>query len=217
MVLRLLEENTPPDAVVFFDTQMEFPAVYAAVDRMEALCLREGIGFTRVRDPEPVWLTMLAKPVRSGHYGYEWCGGPCRWGTAKKRNLIRKAIGPDAIEYVGIAADERERVKDDPGKLYPLVDWGMTERDCLIYCRERGWTWEQDGVDLYDILSRVSCWCCGNKNLKELEAMYRRLPKWWGYLEGLQSRIDRPFRRDGRTVFDLRESFEKRSGQMELF
>ena len=35
------------------------------------------------------------------------------------------------IEYLGIAADETKRIKD---KNYPLVEWGMTEKDCLSYC-----------------------------------------------------------------------------------
>lgn len=38
--------------------------------------------------------------------------------------------------------------------------------------------------------------------------MYRYLPEYWDLLKGLQSRIDRPFRRDGKTVFDLEERFE---------
>ncbi len=32
---------------------------------------------------------------------------------------------------MGIAADETDRLKD---KCYPLVEWGMTEKDCLAYC-----------------------------------------------------------------------------------
>ena len=44
----------------------------------------------------------------------------------------------------------------------------MTEKDCLKYCYESGFSWDEDGIDLYSILDRVSCWCCCNKNLKEL-------------------------------------------------
>ena len=77
----------------------------------------------------------------------------------------------------------------------------MTEKDCLKYCYNRGYTWEEDGVRLYDILDRVSCWCCGNKNLKELKNMYLYLPEYWYRLKALQSRIDRPFRRDGKTIY----------------
>lgn len=84
----------------------------------------------------------------------------------------------------------------------------MTESDCLEYCRSKDFDWLEGNVDLYDVLSRVSCWCCANKNLKELEAMYKYLPDYWDLLKGLQSRIDRPFRRDGKTIFDLEDKFK---------
>lgn len=44
----------------------------------------------------------------------------------------------EVIEYVGIAADETKRMKT---ACYPLVEWAMTEKDCLAYCYERGFDW----------------------------------------------------------------------------
>ena len=35
---------------------------------------------------------------------------------------------------------------------------------------------KENDVRLYDILDRVSCWCCKNKNRKELKAIYQYLP-----------------------------------------
>ena len=64
-------------------------------------------------------------------------------------------------------------------KKYPLVELKMTEKDCLDYCRECGFDWVEGDVNLYDILDRVSCWCCANKNLKELRNYKRYLPKYW--------------------------------------
>jgi hypothetical protein len=99
----------------------------------------------------------------------------------------------------------------------------MTEADCLAYCRERGWSWSewsetaQDFVDLYDILDRVSCWCCRNKNLKELYNVYRFLPDYWQKLENLQQKLTMPYRRDGKTVFDLKERFARQAEQTDLF
>ncbi len=203
MVLRLIQDKRPLDKVVFFDTQMEFKSVYRIVDRIEELCKTQDIEFIRLRAQENVWLTMLCKPVKS-HYGYEWCGGQCRWGTSYKTQAISKVLSPSDKEYVGIAFDEPKRLKD---KIYPLVEWNMTEADCLNYCHEHGYYWDEDGVELYSILDRVSCWCCGNKNLKELKAIRKNLPYYWGLLLGLQSRIDRPFRRDGTNLFELDERF----------
>lgn len=134
-----------------------------------------------------------------------------RWGTSCKTRYIAKILSEDDKEYVGIAYDEQERIKE---KLYPLVDWQMTEADCLAYCHERGYFWYEDGIELYSVLDRVSCWCCGNKNLKELRAMRKKLPYYWGLLLGLQSRIDRPFRRTGESLFDLDKRFKEEDAQM---
>lgn len=212
MILKLIEEKEPLDMVVFFDTQMEFDCVYTVIDKIEKICRDHNINFIRMRSDESVWLTMLCRPVKD-HYGYEWCGGLCRWGTRAKTSAIERYVEPGDIEYIGIAYDEQHRCN---GKEYPLVKWKMTEKECLEYCHSKGFFWNEGEVELYSILDRVSCWCCGNKNLKELKAMYKHLPKYWGYLKGLQSRIDRPFRRDGQTIFDLEERFKREDDQLEL-
>lgn len=55
--------------------------------------------------------------------------------------------------------------------------------------RAYGATWEQDGVCLYDVLDRVSCWCCRNKNQRELRAIHDHLPRYWQQLLALESRL----------------------------
>jgi len=66
----------------------------------------------------------------------------------------------------------------------------MKESDCLSYCYARGFTWEEDAgagrIRLYDVLDRVSCWCCANKSLKELRNIKRFLPGYWKKLEVLE-------------------------------
>lgn len=207
MVLKLLKEQPssdyPLDEVVFFDTGMEFDSVYKVVGFIESLCEVKKIGFHRLYPDEPFLSKMLIRPVKD-HYGYDWCGGLCRWMTRIKLDTINRYC-KGRFQYVGIAYDEQQRCAD---KLYPLIDWKMTESDCLRYCYSQGISWKENGIELYSILDRVSCWCCSNKNLKELKAIYKHLPKYWGYLKGLQSRIDRPFRRDGKTIFDLEEIFK---------
>ena len=42
------------------------------------------------------------------------------------------------------------------------------------------------GVRLYDVLDRVSCWCCRNKNLKELRAIHDNLPEYWERLVAME-------------------------------
>lgn len=56
---------------------------------------------------------------------------------------------------------------------------GITESDCLDYCYSKGFRWLEDGIELYSILDRVSCWCCANKNKKELDNMRLFLPQYY--------------------------------------
>ena len=95
----------------------------------------------------------------------------------------------------------------------------MTEEDCLNFCHERGFYWIErvancgvEYMDLYSILDRISCWCCCNKNLRELRNVYSYLPEYWERLKDLQRKIDRPMKGwyNGlpRGVFELEQRFE---------
>lgn len=220
MVLRLLEENFPLDEVIFYDTGMEFDAIYNNRDRLILILQQRNIKYTELFSKTSFLYNMLVRPVKYRkkekqypfHYGYEWCGGKCRWATTNKLKAItdyyKNNFDEEIIEYVGIAADELRRVKNNPQKRYPLIEWGMTEKDCLDYCYKHGWNWNENGVELYTILNRVSCWCCRNKNLKELKNIYHYLPSYWQKLRGLQSRIDEPFKGPEKSIFDLEEIFK---------
>lgn len=213
MVLRLLEFNYPLDEVVFYDNGMEFNAIYDTLDKISAIVSERGIKYTVLRPAYDFEYQMFYKPVkgRNGmHNGYSWCGGRCRWGTTDKLRYIRNYC-KDAVQYVGIAADEPKRFEKakHEKKVLPLVEWGMTEADCLEYCKQNGFFWIENGVPLYDILDRVSCWCCANKNLKELKNIRTHLPQYWEKLKSLQAKTDRPMKGDGKSVFDLEKRFEK--------
>lgn len=217
MLLLLVEEGWPLDEVVFYDTGMEFKAIYHTMVRVRAVLREKDIAFTILKPGYDFEWKMFDKPVngRNGfHYGYSWCGGKCRWGTRDKLSIVERYC-KGAIEYVGIAADETARlVKERSGnKVFPLAIKGMTEADCLRYCYDRGFFWEEETAEgqvrLYDILDRVSCWCCANKNLKELRNIYRHLPDYWRRLEELQERTKRPMKGAGKSVFDLKARFDK--------
>lgn len=221
MLLRLMAENKPLDAVVFYDTGMEFDAIYRVRDRIKPYLELFGIEYVELHPDEPFLFSMLDRLVqeRAGgkHCGYGWCGGTCRWGTSQKTAAIRKykrSLGEPVTDYVGIAADEPSRFEKEQaeGKVLPLVAWDMSEADCLRWCRARGWGWVENTcngqVDLYDILDRVSCWCCRNKNLNELRAVYNALPEYWDKLKNLQSRLAEPMKGKGKSVFDLESRFE---------
>lgn len=151
---------------------------------------------------------------KSGEIGYSWCGKQ-RWGTAMKKQLLNsyyQSLDRFIVEYVGIAADELHRIDIEPhknyAKAYPLIKMKMTEEQCLQYCYKQGIKWEQNGIDLYDILDRVSCMHCQNKNLKELRNIWEYLPDVWEQFKWWQAHTPYPYRSDGKTIFDLEKRFE---------
>lgn len=128
MLHMLIDDAYPLDEVVFFDTSMEFPAVYAERDRMLSTLWDLGIKYIELRPKDPMWWSMFCRPVKSRttgevhKHGYGWCGGPCRWGTTAKQRA----------------------------------------------------------------LDRVSCWCCRNKNQRELRAIHDHLPAYWERLLAME-------------------------------
>lgn len=213
MLLMLIEKNMPLDEVVFYDTGMEFNAIYNIRDKIKILLQEKNIKFTELKPDYDFEYKMFDKPVKKRNgtigKGYSWCGGRCRWGTTDKLKAIEK-YSQDCYEYIGIASDELNRIAKErkPNKIMPLVEWGMTEVDCLAYCYNKGYNWLENGIDLYSILDRVSCWCCANKNLKELKNYYLYLPTYWNKLKELQSKTGRNMK--GKySVFDLEDKFKK--------
>lgn len=206
MLLMLIEKGYPLDAVTFYDTGKEFQAIYNLRDKVKKLLEVHGIEFVELQPAKPFDYMMFEHKTK---IGYGWCGGRCRWGTTYKVAALDK-FGKGATVYIGVAADEATRLKKEYGKmkLFPLADWGMTKQDCLDYCYSKGYCWDENGVELYDILDRVSCWCCRNKNLKELKGIYQHLPDYWQKLKDIQARLPQPMKGEGKGVFDLEKRFE---------
>lgn len=214
MVLTLIEKKLPLDCVLFVDLGKEFKSIYSTWERLTQLLDDHNIRHERIKVDFDYYFS--EHKTKSNKCGYGWCGGRTRWGTTYKNAAIKRFYkenyeGEVIAEYVGIAADERDRIqikRDINIKVYPLVLWGMTENDCLVKCYKNGFTYQEDnGVQLYQVLDRVSCFCCGNKNLNELKAMYKHLPQYWQRLRELQIKTDIPFKH-GKSIKDLENRFK---------
>lgn len=194
----------PLDEVIFFDWGMEFQAIYANRDKIKPMLAARGIKFTELKYETSFIYNFCEREVNkkdgSIQRGYSWCGGRTRWGTDRKNSTIKKYYKTlphtQIIEYVGIAADEVPRISraKAEGKILPLVEANMSEKDALAFCRNRGFNWQENDIDLYDIMDRVSCWCCKNNNLKELKNMYHYLPDYWGKLKELSHKTSLPYK-----------------------
>lgn len=230
LLLTMPRSIYPLTHVVYYNTGMDFDCIARIIARVKVLCEEQGLQFIELHPKEPFLYCFADKIVenRDGsgyHYGYSWCGGLCRWATRHKINAInhfKDSLGGTVIDYIGIAYDEKDRLEKEksPNKRFPLVELGMTEAMCLEFCRSQGFMWleetertESGYIDLYDILKRVSCWCCANKNLDELRNIYLYLPHYWNRLKDLQARTERPmkgFNKCGPVgVFELEQRFKK--------
>ena len=78
------------------------------------------------------------------------------------------------VQYLGIAADEPERIKRHsvPGKILPLVDIGWDE----AYCRK--WCEENDLLSpIYTTSTRGGCWFCHNQSVDSLRLLRKDYPE----------------------------------------
>ena len=153
--------------------------------------------------------------------GYGWPNPRVRWCTGHlKTMLVDRTLRQvkekcSAIQYVGIAADESHRCKNDKSKRYPLVEWGLTETQAQQICYDRGFDWG----GLYEIYNRCSCWCCPLQRIGELRKL-RQHPDLWRRLLDMDKRAiamfgDNPlgrFRKNW-TVEQLDQRFAEEEGQ----
>lgn len=206
MLYELIRREYPLDEVIYYSNGMDFDCIDNLFERIKDMCRSVGIKCTKLSPEHDLLYSMFDEPHKSRkdgivRYGYGWCGGVCRYGTHEKLITLDKYCeSKNATVYVGIASDEQHRKPDKPYKTHPLKEWGLAESDCLAINRKNGISWSEwspriNGyINLYDILDRVSCWCCRNKNQKELYNIWYYLPQYWEKLKELEKKIGQPMK-----------------------
>jgi 3'-phosphoadenosine 5'-phosphosulfate sulfotransferase (PAPS reductase)/FAD synthetase len=206
MTLRLIEECWPLDEIVFFDTGWEFPEMYDHIAQFEKYT---GWKVTRLHPCRPFVDEMLNHNRIEGS-SRKWQAWPSinnRWCTQIKIRTIKKHVG-DSMQYIGIASDESSRLLSKElsnlKKIFPLVEWGMDEKECLRYCRLHGFDWG----GLYSIMPRVSCFCCPLQGVNRMRKLRHHFPELWSKMLDWDSqfRLNRGFY-DYQTVHDLEQRF----------
>ena len=236
MLLLMIERGLPIDMVLTADTGMEFPEMYRHWDRIEQyLFQKRGLKLTILRHPKGFEWLMFDEPKSKSSslenrallgvppYGNGWPGVKVRWCTGQlKTHLLHKAVNHlkqerHALHYVGIAADEPSRIKSEQ---YPLVEWGITERQALQICYDRGFDWG----GLYEFYGRCSCWCCPLQRIRELRTLRWHHPQLWAKLQEMDRRAidqfgaDNPLGqfRKGWTVEKLEKRFATEEQRQDL-
>lgn len=211
MLLRMLEENMPIDKILFCDTGKDFPDMLEHIRKVQNYIVHNyGKEIITLVPSKSFDYYMFehekTRGKNKGKKGYGWATMFCRWCTSNLKtrtmdNYLKQYANEGYKEYVGIAYDEPKRIKD---KCYPLVEWKMTEADCLKYCYDRGFNWN----GLYEHFDRLSCWCCPLKNLKELKILYKFYPELWQELKVMDKKSYNQFRADY-SVEQLEQKFKK--------
>lgn len=177
-----------PDHVVFADTGWEPPAVYAQVDRLEALFADLGVPFHRVSqgnlrtdaiNPTHRFASVpyfVRNPDGSEGMGRRQCTSEYKVApiNRKVRELLgakapkfrRVPAGRVAEQWIGFSTDEVQRVGPSGHQVryqrprYPLLDLGLSRRDCVRPIEAHGWVATKSAC--------VGCPFHGNRQWREM-------------------------------------------------
>jgi 3'-phosphoadenosine 5'-phosphosulfate sulfotransferase (PAPS reductase)/FAD synthetase len=225
MLLMLLEKRYPVDEIRCFDSGWEFPQMYEHWRKVEHYIGRE-ITIVKPKKSFVHWLLHQKVISRKGEnkgqvhrIGNGWPSPMRRWCTRQKMDALYRNRR-DCVWYIGLAADEQGRtfksVSEVRGgrRIYPLIEWGMTEENCLEYCYEKGF----DFGGLYKHFKRVSCFCCPLQSMSDLRQLRTYFPEQWAQMLEWDRQIqnNRGFRGYD-TVADLEEFFGFEDRQTKLF
>lgn len=128
------------------------------------------------------------------------------WCVGRLKTEVLDTIGKGTITYMGIAADEPERIQRHiikPDVLLPLVNAGWDESMC------RQWCIENDLLSpIYTTATRGGCWFCHNQSTDQLRLLRKNYPEYWKLL--LKWDEDSPviFKPNGHSVHDYERRFQ---------
>lgn len=210
MLIKLIEEGERLDSIIFADTGLEFPEMYRYIDKVQDYIKRE--------------ITIVKGDATFDDWFYgQWTRGKNKGkirgfpkviglGCWAKRELkvkpLQKGEGKGNEIFIGIAADERNRAyreKYQHDNIYrlPLIDWGMTEQDCIDFLEQRNLS-----NPLYDVFDRLGCWLCPKQGLGSLKSLYRHYPDLWDKLKQYEKDSPTGFKINT-TLAELENRFQK--------
>lgn len=147
-------------------------------------------------------------------------GGKCAINRDCKSRPTQKYINlhslNDAIQYLGIAADEPKRLAglDGETRVSLLAKYGYTEADAAALCKKHGLY-----SPAYQYTVRNGCWFCPNCRNMEFAALKRRHPDLWQKLLDLgktKNLVSYGFKY-GKTVEEVDREISMEAAQMRLW
>ncbi len=185
MLIEMVKRGIRIDEVVFSDTHFELPYLYEYIEKVKEYVwsINDKIKFTTLTTKGVFGKWAFGAFTRGRHKG-KMRGFPTSVGMSYCTRELKvspidkyiRQITKDKSAYIaiGIAVDEPKRITDDPVRLYPLVEFDMTEDECIAYLKE---------IDLhnplYEKYKRLGCWFCPKQNEKSLKQMISDHPDYW--------------------------------------
>lgn len=137
--------------------------------------------------------------------GHPECQKALKIGALRK--MMKEVNGTEhrVVQYLGIAADEPDRIASQVGKdniMLPLVELGWEEDLCGLWCKYNGLL-----SPTYETSTRDGCWFCHNQGVDQLRNLRKTYPELWEIL--LKWDEDSPVTfKPGRTVHDFDRRFK---------
>lgn len=211
MIHQMIDHGNRIAAIVFFDTGWEFPEMY---DHIKLIDRNINLKIWRIQPRIPFEYEFFHVGVRSKktkkieQYGRGWPSINRRWCTRLKNQALdhfAKAFD-NPVQCVGYAFDEKKRAKNNTKypQRYPLIEYGITEKQALNNCFKRGYHWG----GLYDYFDRVSCFCCPLQRIEKLKILRRVRPDLWSKM--LEWDANRPAHNKGFKNYKSVHDFEAR-------
>ena len=211
MLLMMLEKGMRINQVIFADTTLEFPEMYEYIDKIENYIGREIIRIKPKKSFDEWCYGKITRGKRKGELrGLPPVLYPCYWCRESKVNALLPYTKENYV-YLGIASDEYKRAKPKPGiiAVYPLVEWGITEIDCLDYLRKR------DLVNpLYLHVKRTGCWLCPKQGKQSLKYLFTYYPELWEKLKEYE-KVSYEFHPDYKLIY-LEKRFREENKQLKI-
>ena len=162
-----------------------------------------------------------AKPERIGKYRGFPIAFKCKINSDCKVGPIKKFFkGLDCIQYVGIAADEPERLKrlENTNNISLLAKYNYTEQRAFELCQE------YDLISpVYQLSNRQGCWFCPNARERVCVWLKENKPHYWERLRELSQTPNLVTYKFNRTeTFEeldkrLEEKIKNNKAQLKLF
>ena len=168
------------DRIIFADTGFEFPELYEYIKKIEKYI---GIKIEFVYPKKSFEEWFYGKSIRGKSKGqirgFPLIAFPCYWSREAKVIPLQKAVNKNDKFFIGIAYDEKQRCsKKDGNLIYPLVEWKITERDCITGLNKLNLF-----NPLYVNFDRLGCYFCPKQNEKSIYILWKTYPKLWDLIK----------------------------------